>query len=539
MLPMPTRVAGIAFLGAAFLVVLGIGVSAPVIVSMGGAGFVALAFCLALTMPAGRRVRHEKLEFAWWLAHGDGSSVGGAVTPGSPFSVRCYIRHRGQAPIFLSQLKPLVPGGATLLEDEPDSLMLMPATRTEFAFRLVAPAAGRVVLHGLAVTLVGPLGLFEVPLYFPNPLAIKVLPSAAAMRNVAARGIGGLPLERSGTTRVRRPGGGTELRELRELHSGDPFKSIAWKASARAGKLLVREVEREVQDVHYVVLDVSGTMRGGELGRRKLDFAIEAATVEARRALERGDEFGLITVDGRIVHHVPPDDGARHMIAIYDALIACTEIVDHDLTDIDDDEVIATVGRYVRNQDGIDFSSPSKPGAWEVGPLVQHVARSLGKEGSKEQVVALSPTAVLLRRFCKVRGIPLPYRPDPRDGSKGPGLAHAIREAEGRSRVPRSILLMTDLDSIGSPDPLLSALRLLRTHGHSITVFVLDARHFADAPASPVEADLYRVYGRGEDRRLREAKTAFGRIGVQVVVSRKSEAASITLARLSPGRRAA
>ncbi|MBK8173560.1 MAG: DUF58 domain-containing protein [Sandaracinaceae bacterium] len=499
---MPTRVAGIAFIGAALMVLLGIAVSSPIIVSLGGTGFAALGFALALTMPTGRRVRHEKLEFAWWLAHGDGASAGGAVTPGAPFTVRCYIRHRGHVPLFLSQMKPIVPGGARLLQDEPDSLMLMPATRTEFAFRLLAPAAGRVVLHGLAVTLVGPLGLFEVPLYFPNPLAIKVLPSAAAIRHASQRSLAGLPLERSGTTRVRRPGGGTELRELRELHSGDPFKSIAWKASARAGKLLVREVEREVQDVHYVIVDVSGTMRGGALGRRKLDFAIEAATVEARRTLERGDEFGLITVDGRILHHVPADDGVRHMIRVYDALIGCTEVVDHDLTDLDDDEVVATVGRYVRNQDGIDFSSTTKPDAWEVGPLIQHVSRSLGKEGSKEQVLALSPTSTLLRRFCKVRGIPLPYRPDPRDASKAPGLAHALREAEGRSRVPRSILLITDLDSLGAPEPLVAAVKLMRIHGHSITLFVLDARHFVDAPSNVVEADLYRVYGHGEDRRL-------------------------------------
>lgn len=539
MLPMPTRIAAIVFAGATLLTALGIFSSSPIVVSLGGTMFVGLAACLAITMPAGRRVRHEKLEFAWWLSHGDGASAGGAVTPGAPFTVKCYIRHRGQHPLLLAQLSPLVPGGARLLTGEADSVRLMPSTRTEFAFRLVAPATGRVVLHGLAVTLVGPLGLFEVPLYFPNPLAIKVLPSAAALRTSHSRSLSGMPLERTGTTRVRRPGGGTELRELRELHSGDPFKSIAWKASARAGKLLVREVEREVQDVAYVVLDVSGTMRGGELGRRKLDYAIEAATVEARRTIERGDEFGLITVDGRIVNHVPPDDGQRHMIAVYDALIACTEVVDHDLTDMDDDEVTATVGRYIRSQDGIDFASPGRPTQWETAALVQHVAKSLGTEGKKEQVQALSPTSALLRRFCKVRGIPLPYRPDPRDGSKSPGLAHALREAEGRSRAPRAILVLTDLDSVGNLEPLLSAIKLLRAHGHSITFLVLDARHFVDAPKDPVEIDLHRVYGRGEDRRQRDARTALGKLGVQVFFSRRGEPAGVALTRLVPARRAA
>ena len=76
-------------------------------------------------------------------------------------------------------MEALVPGGARILDDEPDAVLTVPpGTRTEFSFRLVAPATGRVVLHGLAVRLGGPLGLFEVPLYFPNPLVVKVLPQA-------------------------------------------------------------------------------------------------------------------------------------------------------------------------------------------------------------------------------------------------------------------------------------------------------------------------------------------------------------------------
>ena len=127
---------------------------------------------------------------------------------------------------MLCALRPLVPGGARVVDDgQPDVLWIAPRSRTEFEFTLVAPACGRVVLHGLAVTLRGPLGLFEVPLYFPNPLAIKVLPAAAASSRGATRTMTGLSVERSATTQLRRQGGGTELRELRDLQPGDPFKS--------------------------------------------------------------------------------------------------------------------------------------------------------------------------------------------------------------------------------------------------------------------------------------------------------------------------
>ena len=165
----------------------------------------------------------------------------------------------------------------------------------------MAQAAGRVVLHGLAVSLRGPLGLFDVPLYFPNALAVKVLPRTVAVRASTLGVMTGLPLDRPGRHRMRRRGGGTELHELRELQPGDPFKSIAWKASAKAGQLLVREVDHEVQQTLLLVLDVSGSMRGGEPGERKLDFALELCVAHARAWLDRGDRVGLITVDGRVL----------------------------------------------------------------------------------------------------------------------------------------------------------------------------------------------------------------------------------------------
>jgi uncharacterized protein (DUF58 family) len=537
MLPIPTPRAIAAFVGCAAILALGLALVHPTVTVLATSGFAALALALAATMPLGRRVRRQRLEFAWWLAHGDPSAGGGAVVPGAPFEVRCYVRHRGDAALLLAAMTPLVPGGAKILEGDPDLLPLSPRGRTEFSFRLVAPAAGRVVLHGLAVTLRGPLGLFEVPLYFPNPLAIKVLPRAAAHSRGASRTATALPVERASRSLVRRRGGGTDLHELRDLVPGDPFKSIAWKASARTGRLLVREVEREVQELRYVVLDVSGTMRGGEAGRRKLDWAIEAAAAEARRAVDAGDRLALITVDGRILSHVVAGEGQKQMIRVYDALLGATEVVDQDLTDVDDDELVSIVARYVRNQDGLDFAAKDRPGGWEVGALVKHVGRALAQEPERERVIAGSPASSLLRRFCRARGIPLPYRPDPRDGMKGPGLAAALREAGGRTREPCSIICVTDLDGIGESDSLVSAFKLLRARGHAIALVVPDARTFAPLPKTAIERDLFLVYGRSEERRIREARSLFGRLGVSVTAARHQDAPALVIARATGGAR--
>lgn len=506
---------------------------------LGGALIVGLSLAFAMTVPLGRRVRRHRLEFAWWLAHAEPGSGGGAVVPGRPFEVRCFLRHRGAMKLALRQLAPITPGGAQVLDAEPDALSLAPNARTDFGFRLVAPAVGRVVLHGLAVAVPGPLGLFEVPLYFPNPLVIRVLPQAA-MRSVAApRTSSALPVEPSGSSPRRSKGSGTELRELRELRPGDPFKSIAWKASARTGKLLVREVEQEVQETRYVIVDVSGTMRGGEPGRRKIDFAVEAAATEARRAIDAGDRIGLLTVDGRLLAHVAPSDGRPQLLKVFEALLDSTEAVDEDLTEVDDEEVAGVVGRYVRQQDGVDFSRGEGRG-WNVPAMLRHVSEALAGVEDRERVRASSPTGALLRRFCRIRGIPLPYRADPRDGAKGPGLAAALREAGGRSRSsPRSIVLITDLDGMGAAEELAATVKLLRLHGHFVSLVIPDGTTYVPVPEDPVERDVYRVYARVERRRIEDARALLAPLGVPVLRATADDKPGVVLARAHSTRRAA
>lgn len=514
--------------GAALCVAVGAVAGAPLAMLMGVTALLGLAAALARTMPLGRRVRRERLEFAWWLAHGDPGAGGGAAVPGAPFEVRCFVRHRGDERLVLRDLEPIVPAGARLSDDEPRALVVEPHARTQLSFRLVAPAAGRVVLHGLAVLLEGPLGLFTVPLYFPNPLVIKVLPQAAARMRGTARARTGQSVERSGAGLLQK-GGGTELKELREMFPGDPFKQIAWKPSARRGRLLVREVEQEVQETRYVVCDVSGTMRGGDPGARKLDWAIEAIAAEARRSLATGDRFGLVTVDGRVLSHVPQGDGSAQMLRVLDALVGATEVVDEDLTSLDDDDLVALVGQYVRRQDGIDFSSGV---TWNVSGLLRHVQAALEEIGGREDaIVARSPPLVAMRRFCRVRGIPLPYRSDPRDGSKAPGLGAALREADARSRGPADILVVTDLDAIGTPDALLGPLRVARLRGHTITIVVLDSTSFVTPDDTPLARQVYDIYARGERRRARDVAALVRPLGVRLKVVLHSESPALALAR--------
>ncbi|HEY8427651.1 MAG TPA: hypothetical protein VIL20_04725, partial [Sandaracinaceae bacterium] len=226
------------------------------------------------------------------------------------------------------------------------------------------------------------------------------------------------------------------------------------------------------------------------------------------------------------------------MLKVFEALLDATEAVDEDLTEIDDDEVAAVVGRYVRQQDGVDFSRGDGRG-WNVPMLVRHVADALAGAEDREKVRASSPAGALLRRFCRVRGIPLPYRPDPRDGAKGPGLAAALREVGGGVRTPMSVVLITDLDALGPPDELVAAVKLLRAHGHGVSIVAPDGATFADEPVDPLERDVFRVYARAERRRIEDARALLAPFGVPVLRATADDRPGLVLVRAQTATRRA
>jgi uncharacterized protein (DUF58 family) len=512
MLPIPTRNALFAFAGSAAMLLFALLFGSPTAVIVAAGPLLALALAFALTMPLGARLRRQRLEFAWFLSS-EARGQHGAVS-GAPFEIRCQLKNRSGRPVHFAELLPVLPPGVQLLAGGGCELTLAPRARSEFQFKLVANAAARIVLQGLAVTVPGPLGLFFAPLYFPSPLSVKVMPRSGALGTSASRSAAGEALERSGLSPLRRRGSGTELYEIREHRPGDSFKSIAWKASARAGTLLVREVEREVQDTLYIVLDISGSMRGGAPGARKLDHCVELAALLAQQALERGDRVGLLSVDGRVVAHVPDGEGLRHMLRIYEALLAASEVVDADLTEIDDDALVGLVARYVRQQEGADVRAEQ---ATPLATLAAHAARALQSEPQHDEIVASTPEHALLRRFCRMRGVALPYRAETRAGAKAEGLAQALRTVTGTTRTPRTVRVLTDFDGVHSLEPILQVVRMLRQRSHGLLFVMPRAESLAAEPTAQLERDLARVYGWLEERRLADARAELGRLGVQVL----------------------
>ncbi len=101
-----------------------------------------------------------------------------------------------------------------------------------------------------------------------------------------------------GSLTSRRKGEGLELADIRQYESGDPYKRIAWRATAKTGRLMVRELNAETQLNVMVVLDSTETMAYGEAGRTKLDYAARSVASLVGYLSGRGDFVGLTVIRG-------------------------------------------------------------------------------------------------------------------------------------------------------------------------------------------------------------------------------------------------
>jgi uncharacterized protein (DUF58 family) len=184
----------------------------------------------------------------------------------------------------------------------------------------------------------------------------------------------------SGASRIApgRTAGSPVIRSLRQYAVGDPMNQIAWRASARHGSLLVKELEPDPVSDEWILLDlapVDGT------GRRKvIEYAVSLAASYAMEWLGAGRDVGLL-VNRAIPAIVSADAGDRQRLRILETLA-----IVEPYGQADPGELIARfAGRFSRTTGLLVVSTGS--GDNLVTPL-----RHLAQRGVPLMVVAVAAT---------------------------------------------------------------------------------------------------------------------------------------------------
>jgi uncharacterized protein (DUF58 family) len=389
------------------MVAVGVAAKVSAAVAFGGAMLLAVTLGRALALATVTRIRASGFEMVWAT-----NRRVTRVERGGEVILEAELRNRGFDDARGVNLRPVA---ASMLDVTivPPILDLPAASKVRFEMRVRAKRIGRWGLHGIALevrgTPLGGEGLYEVPLMFANPHGIEVVPRPLFAMLQSARG---------GRARAAAPlgrpaplaGEGDELKELREHVPGDPFKRIAWKASARRGQLLVREMEREERDIVWLVLDASVELWAGEPGTAPLDLAVDEVSGVAARHLARGDKVGLAVFASRIRTWLPPDGGPAHAAKIVAALASAASIVDADRSELDEAEVAARVVEHLRPLDprGLGDLSRGNLDALAVRAEALRVRAPFAPRVPQ----AGTPREQRLRHYVASFGIELPPRMD-------------------------------------------------------------------------------------------------------------------------------
>lgn len=198
------------------------------------------------------------------------------------------------------------------IEAEPERLL-------ELSYTLTPYERGSETFRGTYLRIDCPLGLAYKQVQLETEEPVRVYPNILALREFDLLKQQGR-LKEIGIRRARARGLGTEFESLREYTDGDDYRKIDWKASARSGKLVVRQFEQERNQAVMLCIDIGRHMLSEVNGVRKLDHVLDSILMLTNAAAVAGDFVGVLVYADTVRRYIPPRKGRAQVGAIIEAI---------------------------------------------------------------------------------------------------------------------------------------------------------------------------------------------------------------------------
>lgn len=184
---------------------------------------------------------------------------------------------------------------------------LRPVKRGEYSFGAVNAVVS------------SPLKLVSRRFRFSADKLIPVYPSYLQMRKYELLAIHNRLLE-MGIKKIRRIGQNQEFELIKDYVTGDDFRTVNWKATARRTRLMVNQFQDERSQQVYSLIDKGRVMQMPFNGMSLLDYAINASLVISNIAVKKSDKAGLITFQDKIGSLLPAARTNNQMARIQEVL---------------------------------------------------------------------------------------------------------------------------------------------------------------------------------------------------------------------------
>lgn len=202
-------------------------------------------------------------------------------------------------------------------EPRVETLKLLRGLEISTSLDGVGRRLGPVAWPQTRVRIGGILGLAWWPKSIAADCTVTVIPDLL-VRSGRAHGSRG-----AGEQRARIMGAGTDIFQLRDYRRGDPLRVIDWKATARRGRPISRDMTED-QSLEIVVAVDSGRASGLAAGQvDRLSLYINVAARLAQRAAELGDAVGLLVFAAQPLAMLAPARGDASVARIRKVLSTC------------------------------------------------------------------------------------------------------------------------------------------------------------------------------------------------------------------------
>jgi uncharacterized protein (DUF58 family) len=168
---------------------------------------------------------------------------------------------------------------------------LAPGAEESYHYELPTRARGRLVVGPLTLHRADPFGLADNRLRSGSTAQLRVHPKRYAARVLA----GGYPRHHhEGGSSDRTLPGSIDLRDVREYVPGDEVRHLHWKATARTGRLMVRDLTDPPQPRLTVLLDTRPDLHSAD----EFEEAVDTAASLLVAAVHAGHHARLVTPSG-------------------------------------------------------------------------------------------------------------------------------------------------------------------------------------------------------------------------------------------------
>jgi uncharacterized protein (DUF58 family) len=252
--------------------------------------------------------------------------------------LRVFLEGEGEEGLPYVILRDRMPVGVELVHGKDEVTTALEADDiVSIAYRVKTLGPGEVRFEGVEVRVADLQGFFYHRAFVRRPVTYMVLPPLTDAEGKRRGSKSHNLLPPPGVHRLRHPGGGSELLDLRDYRPGDPPKMIAWKPSARRDRLITKEFESEVPLRCTLFVDTSQSVRLGPPRRTMLAQLTNLAAAVAQATIADHDHIGLVLFDEEKTDILAPARTPRHLIVLLHRLAEAARAAPmHVQSDIDD-----------------------------------------------------------------------------------------------------------------------------------------------------------------------------------------------------------